>query len=330
MGLFDRLRRKPGNGLSPSRLSDSVPLDSSRIIPPPLSRSPLVCPSCSYPNEPNSKFCQDCGSPLQQQGDSSATDASDTSGAEPIFDSPAPARSGITIEFPYSTAASFDAAVTRASRFATFRQVGEGKNAIYQVTFQPHQLDDATELVEHLKGWRRRSVYVDGEKTLWDNIFSFASCYERKKACYKPQFYCYGYENDWQFNLWGCIHTGMPFIERAEWFSWGRWIGRGGDWEFDKGRMRHELERALFKYRYCPALDLARVEDVVRVLPDRVNPTKDRNWQFVEVWEPGAEGLVVTVDRFGFKQKVTMKGVSPKGKGAALQIARQLKLRLPA
>jgi len=242
----------------------------------------------------------------------------------------APSSVGITIEFPYSSAQSFDFAVECARKFATFREYGKDKKAIYRVTFDASQIESSLDLIEHLKGWRRRTVYVDGEKVTWDSVFSFTWCYERKKASYKPELYCFGYENEYDFNIWGCIQARLPFTENANWFSWGRWLNEKGDWQFDKERIRHELEKALYPYRYCPALQAGLVEDVLQALPEVVNPFSDKNWKFVERWgDESSPGLLVTVDRYGFKEQVVMKGVCPNGKSVLKEMGKKLRFRMP-
>ncbi len=294
-------------------------------------QKPIVCPVCQYPNESNSKFCQECGAPLRDMVSSKPQKKSNVAAKQTaVVEIEPPANSGITIEFPYSSAQTFDFAVECARRFTTFRQYGEDKKAIYRITFDPQDMASALELVEHLKGWRRRVVYVDGEKVTWDSVFSFAWCYERKRASFKPEFYCFGYENEYEFNVWGCIQAHLPFTEQAQWFCWGTWLNNRGDWRFDKERIRHELQKALYPYRFCPALQPQLIEDVLAALPDVVNPSKDKNWKFVERWgDENLPGLVVTVNRFGIQEKVVMKGVSPSGQGALKDLARRMRFRLP-
>ena len=57
----------------------------------------------------------------------------------------------------------------------------------------------------------------------------------------------------------------------------------------------------------------------------------DKNWKFVESWgEDGlSTGLVVTVKKYGYEDKVTMKGVAPNGIGALQEIVKRMKYKLP-
>ena len=283
----------------------------------------LTCPKCFYPNESNSKFCQECGLNLLKKEVNINAKLPTVETVEP------PPVNGITVEFPYSTAASFDFAVNEAQKFPNFKQFGEKKKAIYRVTFHSSEIVSITPLLEHLKGWRKRVVYVDGVKATWDSVFAFFWCYENKKSSYKPQFYCFGYENEWEFNLWGCVQARMPFRENAEWFCWGKWLNNQGDWEFDKKRIKHELEKELYSYRFCPALKFNLVEAVLTAIPNVVNPRSNKDWKFVETWGGDTEGLKMQVNRYGYLEQVVMKGVCPNGQGALQEIARKAGFQLP-
>lgn len=294
-------------------------------------RTSIVCPNCQYSNELNSKFCQECGTPLQNQASTNAKTKGRANSSQSVVDElEPPPNKGITIEFPYSSAQSFEFAVHAAKQLPSFKQYGQEKKAIYRVTLRPADIHLAAELLEHLKGWRKRAVYVNGEKETWDSVFAFSWCYEKKKSSFKPDVYCFGYENDWEFNVWGCIQAHLPFTEHSEWFTWGKWLNDRGDWQFDKARIQHELQKALYPFRFCPALQPDLIQDVIRNLPDIVNPNKDKNWKFVERWgDESSPGLVVITNRYGFQEKVVMRGVCPNGTGAFKELAKRLKNRLP-
>lgn len=289
----------------------------SAIMPP-----RIACPTCSYGNEGNSKFCQECATPLQTSGDKINAGVREPDGV--IDSGPGKAPDGITVEFSYSTSASFDLALQEAQKFPAFQQIGEGKKSIYRVGLSSAELDSAIDLLEFLKGWRHRAVYVDGKKTLWDSVFIYNWCYQNRKASYKPEFYCFGYEDVYAVNPWGCVQARMPFTDFAEWFRWGRWTNRDGEWEFDKERIRHELQVNLFKFRFCPAINLKLVDGALGALPDRVNPKFDRDWEYDERWEGP-----ITINLSGPSESHEVRiGVKPKGTEALKKIANKLRLRL--
>lgn len=266
------------------------------------------------------RFCTQCGASVVAQPESPPAPPA-------VGDIPPTPGPGITIEFPNSTAGSFDFAVRAAMELPTYMQYGEGRKAIYRVSAPASEILTLLPVVEQLKGWRRRTVYVGPEKALWTDIFGWAACFERKQAAYRPQFYCFGDEEAYQFNLVGCLHADMPFRDNARWCRWGRWLNNKGDWTFDKKRILFELDKSLHDVRYCPALDPMRARAVVEALPDKVNPRRDRDWKFVEGWDE-QEGLVVMVREYGFERKVIMVGVAPQGEGAARKIMKAVAPRV--
>ena len=282
--------------------------------------NPSICSNCSTQLDESAKFCPACGTAA---GESKKTKR-ETKTPEVSEVGPVPTK-GITVEFFYSTSAKFDFAVEAAKKFSYFKQYGEGKKALYRVTFGNNEMDLAVDLVEYLKGWRKRTVYVNGEKVTWDSVFNFAWCYNKRKSSYKPEFYCFGYDETYNINVWGCLQAHMPFHDRTEWFTWGRWLNKRGEWEFDKDRIKHELQKNLYKYRFCPAIQLGLVKDVLAALPDRVNPNKDKNWVFIESWDSSAVGLEITLDRHGYKEKRIAVGVGPKGPEVIETVLRKLK-----
>jgi hypothetical protein len=274
-----------------------------------------TCPTCLYQNANGANFCQQCGTQLRE----TAGRLAQTETKIPVISkavveiAPTPGR-GITIEFPYSSAQTFPSAFKSAKVFSTFKQYGVDKKAIYRVSFEPNEMNSAIELLDHLKNWRRRTVYLDGEKVTWESVFSFAECYEKRKSSFKPEFYCFGYEHEYQYNIWGCIQARLPFARYSKLFCWGRWLNKSGDWEFDKERMRQELQKILYSYRFCPAMNHEHIEDALSALPNVVNPNKDKNWEFV-------------TNHYDYGP--VHKGVSPVGLGAIADIGKRMRLRLP-
>lgn len=285
-----------------------------------------VCQECNCININSAKFCQECGA-LLSNGLNVDPQLKVNKQSKPGEIDPPPVN-GITIEFRYSSAQTFELALECAKQFPTFQQYEEGKKAIYRVTFDPSNMASVLELVEYLKGWRRRVLYVNAEKVTWDSVFSFKWCYEKRMTSFKPEIYCFGYEHESEINIWGCIYAHMPFYEYTDWFCWGKWLNTMGDWQFDKERIRHELQKELFRYRFCPAMQSDLVEDALNILPEVVNPNKDKNWKFK--WGgDNSSGLLVTINRYGVKEKRFAKGVSPNGPGALKEIIKRMKYRLP-
>lgn len=284
----------------------------------------IECMHCGKEIRSDAKFCRECGTKqdFKEYYKSSTV---------PVESASIP-TSGITIEFRYSTAQTFDLALDEARKHPSFQQIGDGKKATYRLTYEPQELVDATELLEYLKGWRHRTVYIDGKKAAWDSVFSFSWCLQNRQMSYKPDFYCYGYEHEHQFNIWGCIQADLPFTDGAGWFCWGKFLNDKLDWEFDKGRISHELQKNLYHYRFCPALNEDRLKEVLGAFPETVNPTNDPNWKLIQNYnvEDGDGPIATITDEYGLTSKVVLEGVCPKGRGALQEIEKRLKYRFPA
>ena len=80
-------------------------------------------------------------------------------------------------------------------------------------------------------------------------IFNYSWCFNQRKSSFKPELYCFGYENEYQLNTWGCIQSQLSFTENSELFTFGKWLNKNGDWQFDKERIRHYLQKNLFHYK---------------------------------------------------------------------------------
>jgi hypothetical protein len=251
---------------------------------------------------------------------------------EPLEPIEPPPSKGLTIEFPYSSSQTFPLALERARKYPTFKQFRNGKKAIYRVTFDASEMGMAFELIELLKGWRQRVVYIDGERKTWDSVFAFIWCYQRRQASYKPESHCFGEGEDHRLNLWGCAHTQLDFEENSDLFRIGHWLNKEGDWQIDKEQIRHRLNVDLYEYRFCPAMRPELIDDVLDALPDVVNPNKDKDWTFVESWDEHLEfpeALTIVTREHGYASKVAMAGACPNGRKGLRAVTKRMKHKVP-
>jgi hypothetical protein len=262
-----------------------------------------ICSSCGCKNSIESKFCKECGSLLLD----AIVDPVDE-------DTPIPAE-GITVEFSFSTSPSFEFAIKEAEKLPGYTKIRNAKKALYRVTVADSEVEKLSLLLDKLKGWRNRHVYFQGKEAEWGSVFAYSWCFDSKRTSYKPELYCFGYGQESEFNLWGCRQARMPFSPYTEWITYGKLTKKTGDWEFDKARIKFELEKNLYDVRFCPALRIDLVQEVLAAFPDTVNPSKDDNWQLVESYD----GL----------SPHSIKGVCPNGMGFIKEIQKKMKLKLP-
>lgn len=237
----------------------------------------------------------------------------------------------ITIEFGASASPTFPKALEAARRFPGFSEVGEGKAKMFSVEVEWEGWGHALDLVEHLKGWRNRWVYVDGERREWQEVMYFLNCFNTQRTSYQPERHCVEgqYKND--ISPFGCIYSGLSLV----WPTSG-WLQAGTfdaelTFHFDKAAMRRILEENLFRVRFCPALLLDRALEVLQAFPPWASPRRDPRWQFDTYLASGAppkKGVPVTVRQYGWLEKTEAYGVKPSSRHAAIAIFADIAARL--
>jgi hypothetical protein len=268
-----------------------------------------LCPACKAELLSNSRFCPSCGKPIG---------IVETVPTATEFQIP---PTGYAIEFCDSTAASFPDALKLAKNSPAFTSLIRSKKNWYFASWNENEFDAACKVAEHLAGIRNKKVYRNGEAISWEEIFGFMWCAEERSAAYRPAEFCFGKDEN-RINPWGCKLSQMDWSEWSRWFSYGRFARSGmlkssTVWVFDKERIRHELLTNLHKYRYCPFIRLKLIDAVLRHLPDQVDVTSDKNWEYSRSYDevPGAIKIVETKkeEGFTFKDEYYADGVRPKG-----------------
>ncbi len=283
-----------------------------------------VCPHCKATFQHQDYiFCPYCGTSLESSGTRLMLAPQDKP--------PPPPRNALVIEFRHSASSLFELALEEARKFPTFTQYGEGKKAIYRVILhRREEVPAVIDLVHHISGWKSAAVYLEGKRLPLKQVFAFVKCYKERETSFSPEFYCFGYDNNYtRLNLWGCVQADLPFTPHSPLWTFGRWLNKKGDWQFDKEQILHELRRRLYPYRLCPVLDWARVQAIVAALPDKVNPYKNKDWQFVRFWNELAPGLRVKIKHDFWEEEFVAIGVAPAHPRVLKQISKRLRITVP-
>ena len=278
-----------------------------------------MCPRCGWTGSGGDRYCGRCGARTVAVGEQ-----------EHPQDLLEPCRR-VTIEFGASASPTFPKALEAARRFPAFSEAGEGKAKTFRVEVEWEDWEHALDLVEHLKGWRNRWVYLDGERRDWQEVMYFLNCFNTRRASYNPEHHCVEgqYKND--VNPFGCIHSGLSLV----WPSSG-WLQAGTfdaelTFHFDKTTMRRILEENLFKVRFCPALLLDRALEVLQTFPASASPRRDRRWEFdtyLASDAPPKKGVPVTVRQYGWLERTEAYGVKPSSRHAAIAILADIAAKL--
>lgn len=273
-----------------------------------IAQIPKLCPFCRLECAPDVNFCGKCGTPIAAQS------------VDLDFEVP---KQCVAIEFATSTAAGFPKALDLSRASAGFQSCMRGSKAWYMATYPLDAIADAMPLVDALNGIRNKGVFIDGKPAQWNDVFGFAWCARQRVAAYRPNEYCFG-KTDGSLNPWGCKQSQMDWTEWAQWFCYGHWETTGlfakkYIWRFDKARIRHELEAALFKNRHCPYLDTRLADAVLRHFPDEVDVSNSETWGYHRSYEQ-VPGAIKIVEKDGngllqFTQEYWADGVRPLGRG---------------
>lgn len=289
----------------------------------------MICPKCGSQLGDGDRFCARCGAPLKVADEVRA-------GAGAAKD--LATYHAMTIEFAQSNSPTFERALAFARRFASFSEGGQSKSRIFKVEFGPEQWNDTLELVEYLRGWRNRWVYVDGEKKEWAEVFYFLYCFNVRRQAYSPEHHCVEgqFKND--IHPFGCVYSGLSLVwPTSGWLQAGS-FDSGLAFHFDKEKIRKIMEENLFHARFCPALDLARALEVLEAFPATANPARDQRWDYDLYPSKGAPpkpGVPVVVRRVpGWPERGIAFGVRASSRPAAIailaEVAKKLrKTRLP-
>lgn len=273
-----------------------------------LSQQGKTCSSCGAAAASDAQFCPKCGSPLSQPKEVVQLD----------FEIPA---TGLAIEFPDSTSASFPKALELAKSSNGYQSCQRMKKSWHLAAYTSGAVSDALPLAEALSGVRNRRSFLNGVEVSWDELFGFTWCASQRATAYRPVEYCFGKDEN-RINAWGCKQARLDWVEWSDWFSYGSWekgglLGSKHVWRFDKQRIRHELATRLYRFRYCPFLNTRLSEVVLRLLPDTVSPEKDKNWKYHQNYEevPGAIKMNIKekIGDFTYDQEFWSDGVRPAG-----------------
>jgi hypothetical protein len=182
----------------------------------------------------------------------------------------------ITIEFNHSSSPQFRFALTEAQLQPSFRE----SVRLYSVSYGPEDHEPMHKLLDLLRHFKYKRVYIDGSEKPWDEVFHYLCCYRLRQRAYKVDEYCAGDACQFPaFNPWGCIQTRMPLSADSEWLRYGR-FDADGTWIFDKDKIKHYLIANTQDFKYCPALNIDDLMTLLNAFPETANPQIDENWEY--------------------------------------------------
>lgn len=195
-------------------------------------------------------------------------------------------------EFERTSSVNFQRAVELAQFHPNFIALMDERNVlVYRNIYRQDALAQFQEMYKLIKHWKGAKLYLSGERVDFDMLGGGIRCYLQKEQIACEQFSEADVSHRSNTGYLGCRrshismawHPSQPF-DRFGWFMFGA---------LDSYRMYHikkeELEGAvisdLIEYRACPLLEFDTIHQIIRQLPERIDPRKDQEWKYAK--KPG-------------------------------------------
>lgn len=153
---------------------------------------------------------------------------------------------------------------------------------VYTIDFKIQDFLIFREIYEELKMVTPLQIYLD-DKLLNEEVFaSWIQCYSNYLKA-KDSYYCYG-ATPFSYNFIGCQKAQLRDIEsRWEncWFRYGEMDASLGIFFVDKEQLFLRIQANLLPYTFCPALNPQKLELGLQLVPNSINPQKDKDWDYI-------------------------------------------------
>lgn len=196
-------------------------------------------------------------------------------------------------EFERTPSINFQRAVELAKTHPGFTPLMDERNVlIYRNVYRPEDLLHFQDMLKLIKNWKGSKLYVKGERIEFDMLDNGINCYiQTVLQAASPSNLA---EQCQQFQpgklpVLGCLgcrrsHVTMewPVAEPAEhlfWFAFGR-LDHHRVYLLQKDELEGAVTGELLEYRSCPLLDQDALRELLQQLPVRIDPRKDREWQY--------------------------------------------------
>ena len=190
----------------------------------------------------------------------------------------------LTLEFSPSSSKAFPQILKLAKSMEGFTETQDDEGqSLYHVSFEPLGIADFEQLYKKVKTWKGILVYVNDQMVSQSDVSKWLICYRDKVACLKSQpLFCWG-ASTFTSNIFGCHRTKIRdsgWNWNQCWYSIGE-LNNEGAFHIDKKRIVALLIDNLQSYHICPALNPAHLMFGLKIIPDIINPRKDKLWEYI-------------------------------------------------
>ena len=196
----------------------------------------------------------------------------------------------LTIRFPASVSPHLGQALTLAQAQKTFTEDASSEGLRYSVTFTaPEEVETYRLLWALVRNWKGSQHLLDSVEIPFDSVQETLDCFNEghrlgtKDWCFGDTAGSVGFAP-----LFPCRFIPISEANHLGWFQYGS-MNRDKVFIVDKIKLRQRINYYLEKSnaRFCPLLDGAAIDDIVRQLPGRIDPQKDEEWVYKQGWVKG-------------------------------------------
>ncbi len=222
------------------------------------------CPVCSQELAGTENYCSRCGHALRgEQGRR----------GEP--ESPR----WLEVEFQASRSTSFQTALDLCIGNPHYRTISRNGITIHRVGYRADDSKEFLRITNLVRGWKSFRLFVNGREETWRSFFYGGYyCFEDRESSPSDNQYCFGESSEW-FNWWGCHRLGFGFYSEEDWLRCGR-ITEDEVYLLDKDRLKRLLLSRARSHRFCPVLNTEAILRRVDMLPDRIDPRANPDWEY--------------------------------------------------
>ena len=199
----------------------------------------------------------------------------------------------VVTEFERTPSINFQRAVELAKIHPRFTPLMDERNVlIYRNLYRAGDLLQFQDMLKLIKNWKGAKLYLKGERIEFDMLDSGINCYTHtvleSKSQTGPSEQCKQFRLE-EFSVLGCIgcrrsHVSLEWSlsessEYLVWFAFGT-LDHNRVYHLQKDELEGAVIGELLEYRSCPLLDLEALRELIQQLPDRIDPRKDREWQY--------------------------------------------------
>jgi len=226
-----------------------------------------------------------------------------------------PSFKEVAVTFGYSSSTKREEAIKFVQEQESYFTQSEGKDQIHGVKFKinENELEKIYTLLDLTSGWKTQKIEIDGKIVKPTDLRNSLWCFREKTKQNASSDYCKRREYDNKPNLFGCRNIYFKELENEEWQNYGYIDTSTEEWIFDHKKINEKMEEETKRVTYCPLFDAEKAQNLIKKIPDKINPRIDKNWAFIsndyDKWFWNENKWLSTLGKTNFPGLSAMVGV---------------------